>query len=116
MLELTKKPRTDGLWEICAVVPANHVNRVTLAIQEASEPSIPASEVFPESTPGSRLRGARGLMGLTQAQPGGKDRSGRPQHIGHGAWPASHRQGHGKEDWGSARFSLEGAFVACREK
>lgn len=66
MLELTKKPRTDGLWEICAVVPENRVNLVTLAIEAAAGPSIPASEVFPDSTPGSRLRGARGLLEMTQ--------------------------------------------------
>jgi DNA-binding XRE family transcriptional regulator len=78
MLELTKKPRTDGRWEICAVVPEEHVNRVTQAIKEASEPSIPASEVFPESTPGSRLRGARGLMGMTQAQLAAKIGVGMP--------------------------------------
>ena len=68
MLELTKKPRTDGRWEICAIVPENRVNLVTIAIEEAASPSVPASEVFPNSTPGARLRGARGLMGMTQAQ------------------------------------------------
>jgi plasmid maintenance system antidote protein VapI len=42
---------------------------VAQAIEQAVEPSVPAAEVFPESTPGTRLRGARGLMGeLTQAQ------------------------------------------------
>jgi transcriptional regulator with XRE-family HTH domain len=68
MLELTKKPRTDGRWEICAIVPENRVNFVTVAIEEAATPSVPASEVFPNSTPGTRLRGARGLMGMTQAK------------------------------------------------
>ncbi len=68
MLELTKKPRTDGLWEICAVVPENRVHLVAMAIEEAVGPSVPAAAVFPHSTPGSRLRGARGLMGMTQAQ------------------------------------------------
>ena len=68
MLELTKKPRIDGRWEICAIVPAARVELVALAIEEATSPSIPASEVFPNSTPGSRLRGARGLLGMTQAQ------------------------------------------------
>ncbi len=68
MLELTKKPRIDGLWEICAIVPESRVDRVALAIEEAAGPSIPAADVFPDSTPGSRLRGARGLLGITQRQ------------------------------------------------
>jgi len=68
MLELTKKPLIDGRWEICAIVPEGRVDLVTLAIEEAASPSIPASEVFSNSTPGSRLRGARGLLGMTQAQ------------------------------------------------
>jgi len=68
MLELTKKPRTDGLVEICAVVPAARANAVSRAIEEAAEPSVAAAEVFPGSTPGSRLRGARGLREMTQAQ------------------------------------------------
>jgi DNA-binding XRE family transcriptional regulator len=68
MLELTKKRRTDGLWEVCAVVPENRVSVVSLAIEEAAGPSVPASEVFPESTPGARLRGARGLCSMTQKQ------------------------------------------------
>lgn len=68
MLELTKKPRTDGFVEICAVIPASSVEAVSRAIAEATEPGVPASEVFPHSTPGSRLRGARGLHAMTQAQ------------------------------------------------
>jgi len=68
MLELTRKPRTDGLWEVCAVVPANRVDVVSLAIEEAAGAAVPASELFPESTPGSRLRGARGLLGMTQKE------------------------------------------------
>jgi DNA-binding XRE family transcriptional regulator len=68
MLELTKTPRTDGLWDIHAVVPANRVEAVATAIAEASAAGVPASEVFPESTPGSLLRGARTLMGMTQKQ------------------------------------------------
>ena len=67
-MELTKKPRTDGFVEICAVVPESRVGAVTRAITEAAEPSVPGDEVFPNSTPGSRLRGARGLREMTQAQ------------------------------------------------
>ena len=72
MLELTKTPRTDGMVEICALIPATKVDAVERAIAEATEPTIPAAVVFPNSTPGSRLRGARGLHGLTQAQLAGK--------------------------------------------
>lgn len=34
----------------------------------AAEPNVPADQVFPDSTPGTVLRGARGLRGLTQAR------------------------------------------------
>lgn len=68
MLELTKKPHTEGFVEICAVIPESRAEAVEKAIEEAAEPSVPASEVFPNSTPGSRLRGARGLHEMTQAQ------------------------------------------------
>ncbi|MEG6552082.1 XRE family transcriptional regulator, partial [Desulfocurvibacter africanus] len=68
MLELTKKPRTDGLVEVRAIVPANRAEAVTRAIEEAVQPNVPAREVFPESTPGSVLRGARRLRELTQAE------------------------------------------------
>ncbi len=68
MLELTKKPRTDGMVEIMAVVPFDRGDAVARAIVEAAEPNVPADQVFPESTPGSVLRGARGLRGMTQAQ------------------------------------------------
>lgn len=63
MLELTKTPRTDGFVEVRAVVPASRAEAVVHAIEEAAEAAVPAEEVFPESTPGSRLRGARGLRG-----------------------------------------------------
>ncbi|MDQ7832889.1 MAG: helix-turn-helix transcriptional regulator [Desulfovibrionaceae bacterium] len=49
-------------------MPESRVDRVALAIEEAAGPSIPAADVFPDSTPGSRLRGARGLLGITQRQ------------------------------------------------
>jgi len=67
MLELTRKPRTDGMVEIMAVVPLERGDAVARAIAEAAEPNVPASEVFPDSTPGKVLRGARGLREMTQA-------------------------------------------------
>lgn len=68
MLELTKKPLTDGFVELRVVVPVHQADAVAQALEWISEPTIPAEEVFPSSTPGSRLRGARGLRDLTQAQ------------------------------------------------
>jgi len=67
MLELTRTPRTDGMVEIMAVVPQERGDAVARAIAEAASPNIPAGAVFPESTPGTVLRGARGLRGMTQA-------------------------------------------------
>jgi len=67
MLELTKTPRTDGMWDVHVVVPGSRLKAVELAVEEASA-SIPASEVFSDGTPGSLLRGARTLMGMTQKQ------------------------------------------------
>ncbi|MDP3427514.1 MAG: helix-turn-helix transcriptional regulator [Humidesulfovibrio sp.] len=66
-MELTRKPRTDGMVEIMAVVPQERGDAVARAIAEAAEPNIPADLVFPQSTPGTVLRGARGLRGMTQA-------------------------------------------------
>jgi len=67
MLELTKTPRTDGLVMISAAVPADRVEAVARAIEEAAEPNIPAEEFFADSTPGRILAGARGLREMTQA-------------------------------------------------
>ena len=36
--------------------------------QEASEPNVPLHEAFPDSTPGTILRGARGLREMTQKE------------------------------------------------
>ena len=68
MLELTKKPRTNGMVEIMAVVPLDRGDAVAQAIVEAAEPNVPSAQVFPESSPGGVLRGARGLKGMTQAK------------------------------------------------
>jgi len=67
MLELTRKPHTDGFVELSVIVPENQVDAVAQALEWISEPTVPAEEVFPSSTPGSRLRGARGLREMTQA-------------------------------------------------
>jgi hypothetical protein len=61
MPALMKKPHTDGMVSLTVVVPAARVEAVTMAIEEAIEPNIPANQVFPESRPGKVLRGARGL-------------------------------------------------------
>ncbi len=68
MLELTKKPHTDGFVEVSAIVPVERLQDVERAIQEAAEPSVPWREVFPDFGPGDALRGARGLRELTQVQ------------------------------------------------
>ena len=67
-VELTKKPHTEGFVLVSAVVPEDRVQAVEMAIHEASEPNVPLREAFPDSTPGSILRGARGLRELTQAR------------------------------------------------
>lgn len=67
MLELTKTPRTDGFVVVSATVPADRVEAVARAIEEAAEPNIPAEEVFPDLGPGDALRGMRGLREMTQA-------------------------------------------------
>lgn len=67
MLELTRKPRTDGMVVFTAVVPAPQADAVARAIAEAAEPTVSRREAFPDSTPGTVLRGARGLREMTQA-------------------------------------------------
>lgn len=68
MLELTRTPRTDGYVEVCAVVPASRAAAVSQAILEAAEPNLSREEAFADSSSGKRLRGARGLREMTQAQ------------------------------------------------
>ena len=67
MVEITRRSLPNNLVEITAVVPADRADAVEEAIREACEPSIPAREAFPDSTPGKVLRGARGLREMTQA-------------------------------------------------
>ena len=66
MLEVTKKPLTDGLVSVCAWIPEDRVVEVEQAIRDALAPNIPADIVLQDSTPGAVLRGARGLRELTQ--------------------------------------------------
>ncbi|MFZ5425886.1 MAG: helix-turn-helix domain-containing protein [Thermodesulfobacteriota bacterium] len=68
MLELTRKPHTEGYVEVRAIVPESRYAAVARAIEQAAEPDVPGEDVFPDSTPGSRLRGARGLREMTQAR------------------------------------------------
>lgn len=80
MLELTRKPHTEGTVSLTVVVPAGRADIVTMAIKEALEPNVPADRVFPESSPGKVLRGARGLNEMTQAHLA-KLAGVRPAHI-----------------------------------
>jgi len=50
-----------------AVVPADRADAAEQALTEAVEPTVSRREAFPESTPGTVLRGARGLREMTQA-------------------------------------------------
>lgn len=68
MLELTRTPHTNGFIELRVIVPETQADIVAQALEWISEPTIPAEEVFPASTPGTRLRGARGLRDMTQAR------------------------------------------------
>jgi len=52
--------------ELRVIVPETQADAVSQALAWISEPTVPAEDVFPSSTPGSRLRGARGLREMTQ--------------------------------------------------
>ena len=80
MLELTRKPHTEGMVSLTVVVPKARVAVVEMAIKEALEPNVSADQVFPESSPGKILRGARGLKEMTQVQLA-KLVGVRPAHI-----------------------------------
>ncbi|MHC1788965.1 helix-turn-helix domain-containing protein [Solidesulfovibrio sp.] len=68
MLEITKTFRADGFVVVSVVVPADRVDEVVRAIEDALKPNIPAEEVFADLGPGDALRGMRGLREMTQAQ------------------------------------------------
>lgn len=82
MLELMRKPHTEGLTDICLRVPSVDALRISKAIQELlnktgenvreindeGEELFTIEEVFPDRTPGRMLRGARFREDLTQLQ------------------------------------------------
>lgn len=82
MLELTRKPHTDGLTDICLRVPSGDALRISKAIadllnrngQQVSEVNAEGDElfmledVFPDRTPGALIKGARYKEDMTQAQ------------------------------------------------
>jgi DNA-binding XRE family transcriptional regulator len=82
MLELMRRPHTEGLTDICLRVPSADALRISKAIQELlnktgdnvreindeGEELFTIEEVFPARTPGGMLRGARYREDLTQVQ------------------------------------------------
>jgi DNA-binding XRE family transcriptional regulator len=82
MLELTKKQTTEKFVEMCLRVPVKDANRVIDATKaflrlaghevreknDMAEELFDASEVFPDSTPGTILRGFRYREDLTQKE------------------------------------------------
>ena len=80
MLELMRKPHTEGLTDICLRVPSKDALRVSQAISDFLNKSgecvrevntegdelFPLEEVFPDSTPGTLLKGARYKEGMSQ--------------------------------------------------
>lgn len=75
MLELTRKPLTNGTVCLTVNVPsekadgiANAMEGILRLVGDFDEPTVPAAEVLPDMTPGKVLRGARGLREMTQAQ------------------------------------------------
>lgn len=82
MLELMRKPHTEGLTDICLRVPAGDALRISKAIQDLlnkagervreinvdGDELFTLDEVFSDKTPGTMLRGARFKEDLTQVQ------------------------------------------------
>lgn len=75
MLELTRKPRTDGTVLLSIAVPEARADDIAAAfssvlrlVEGMREPTVPAAEVLPEMTPGKVLRGGRNLREMTQAR------------------------------------------------
>ena len=82
MLELTKKPHTKDVMDICLRVPVEDVERITQAIQDVlsksgdlvreindeGEELFSVDEIFPHDTPGDMLKGGRYKEGMTQEQ------------------------------------------------
>lgn len=92
MLELTKKQTTTGLTDLCLTVPAEeaddimqalhdvmHILGYTLNVDDPDDSVLySASEVFPNSSPGRRLRGLRTREDITQEEMA--ERLGLKQH------------------------------------
>ena len=91
MLELTRKRTTAGWTDLCLSVPDAEADDVAVALRELlhafgyavrgdldDDVTYPASEVFPDSTPGKRLRGLRAREDITQAEMA--ERLGLRQH------------------------------------
>ncbi|MDY0275217.1 MAG: helix-turn-helix transcriptional regulator [Desulfomicrobium sp.] len=82
MLELTKKPHTEGMVDICLRVPVADVGRISQAIREVlskagehvresdtgGEAFFTVDEVFSDMSAGALLVGARCKEGMTQQQ------------------------------------------------
>ena len=82
MLELMRRPHTEGLTDICLRVPSADAPRISRAIQDLlnkageqvreindeGDELFTLDEVFPDRTPGAMLRGARFREDLTQVQ------------------------------------------------
>jgi DNA-binding XRE family transcriptional regulator len=82
MLELTRKPNTEGMTDICLRVPTRDALRISKAIRgvldEAGETVrevdteddglFTLEQTFPDGTPGAMLRGTRFKEDITQAQ------------------------------------------------
>ena len=82
MLELMRKPHTEGVTDICLRVPAGDALRISKVIAEVlnsageqvrevnaeADELFTVEEVFPDSTPGALLKGARYKEGMTQDQ------------------------------------------------
>ena len=85
MLAHTKKPITGKYSEICIRVPAKDVAKVRKLLEghalDISERELyPADEVFPDTHPGTILKGLRTREDLTQAQLAGKIGL-KPHHV-----------------------------------
>ncbi|OBQ57638.1 helix-turn-helix domain-containing protein [Halodesulfovibrio spirochaetisodalis] len=79
MLELTKKPHTSGMTEICIRVSEDNsdaiIQKILTSLQTEGydvttreEPTYSAEEVLGAPTPARLLRGARTREGMTQEQ------------------------------------------------
>ncbi|MGE4440518.1 MAG: helix-turn-helix domain-containing protein [Desulfomicrobium sp.] len=82
MLELMRKPHTEELTDICLRVPSGDALRISKVIADVlnragehvgevnaeGDELFTLEEVFPDSTPGALLKGARYKEGMSQEQ------------------------------------------------